>query len=619
MVCDKMTNRLNVSGSSTTISSSDGLAGGPEPGEEKHLSGIDAAPGIAIGPAYLYAKVSFDVEKRALTAEELQNEPARFEEAVRRAERDLNKIIDVTRDKLGEDSAVIFEAQLLMLRDDALYSSVLTYIDAHEVNAGYAVHKVMSKHRKIMEASDSEYLRERANDLQDVQDRIVRHLRRGRILSAIDTETIVVAESLTAADMILFSRKGILGCATDFGGQTSHVSIMARALGLPAVVSMHSVTEEVTPGETLILDGLAGEVIVNPSPGTLKRYRTRKERYARLLQEEKQLVPLTAETIDGHRIGLEANLELREEIPLLKEYGAEGVGLFRTEILLLMEGRLAISEDEQFSIYKNVVENTTPGSTTFRVLDLGGDKLLPMAHREHNPFLGWRGIRVLLAKPDILVPQLRAILRASMFGPTRVLLPMVTSLSEIARFKEVFDQVKLDLETEDIDFDSAIPVGAMVEVPAVALMADQFAEVVDFFSIGTNDLTQYILAVDRGNDLVSDLYEDLHPAVLQMIKRTVEAAERANIPVSLCGEMATNLRAVPVLIGLGVQSLSASPVYLPAIKRVIRAMTLAEGKELAAKALESGSVDEIHQILDQWLDEHASGVSFFLKNDESAT
>lgn len=608
-----------MNNSSTSISSSDGVVGETEAGEERRLFGIDAAPGIAIGPAYLYAKVSFDVQRRVLTAEELQNEPSRFEEAVRRSERDLNKIIDVTRDKLGEDSAVIFEAQLLMLRDDALYSSVLTYITEHEVNAGYAVHKVMSKHRKVMEASDTEYLRERATDLQDIQDRIVRHLRRGQILSAIDPETIVVAESLTAADMILFSRKGILGCATDFGGPTSHVSIMARALGLPAVVSMHSVTEKVETGDMLILDGISGELIVNPVDETIKRYRTRKERYARLLQEEKQLVPLAAETIDGHRVGLEANLELREEIPLLKEYGAEGIGLFRTEILLLMEGRLAISEDEQFTIYKKVVENTAPGPTTFRVLDLGGDKLLPMAHREHNPFLGWRGIRVLLDKPDILVPQLRAILRASLFGPTRILLPMITSLSEIESFREIFEGVKNKLKTEGTAFDSSIPIGAMVEVPSVALMADQFAEVVDFFSIGTNDLTQYILAVDRGNDLVAKLYEDMHPAVLQMIKRTVEAAERADIPVSLCGELATNLRAVPVLIGLGVQTLSASPVYLPAIKRVIRAMTLAEGKELADQALTSGSAVEIRQMLDQWLDEHAIGVSFFLNRDESST
>ena len=608
-----------MNNSSTSISSSDGVVGETEAGEERRLFGIDAAPGIAIGPAYLYAKVSFDVQRRVLTAEELQNEPSRFEEAVRRSERDLNKIIDVTRDKLGEDSAVIFEAQLLMLRDDALYSSVLTYITEHEVNAGYAVHKVMSKHRKVMEASDTEYLRERATDLQDIQDRIVRHLRRGQILSAIDPETIVVAESLTAADMILFSRKGILGCATDFGGPTSHVSIMARALGLPAVVSMHSVTEKVETGDMLILDGISGELIVNPVDETIKRYRTRKERYARLLQEEKQLVPLAAETIDGHRVGLEANLELREEIPLLKEYGAEGIGLFRTEILLLMEGRLAISEDEQFTIYKNVVENTAPGPTTFRVLDLGGDKLLPMAHREHNPFLGWRGIRVLLDKPDILVPQLRAILRASLFGPTRILLPMITSLSEIESFREIFEGVKNKLKTEGTAFDSSIPIGAMVEVPSVALMADQFAEVVDFFSIGTNDLTQYTLAVDRGNDLVAKLYEDLHPAILQMIKRTVEAAERADIPVSLCGELATNLRAVPVLIGLGVQTLSASPVYLPAIKRVIRAMTLAEGKELADQALTSGIAVEIRQMLDQWLDEHAIGVSFFLNRDESST
>ncbi len=602
----------------TDISEPTGPSDSRRPRIENRLKGIDGAPGIAIGPAYLYAKVSFAVKKRTLDDTELENEPDRFEQAVRRSERDLEKIIDITRDKLGEDSAVIFEAQLMMLRDEALYGAVVQCIKANKINAGFAVHDVMSKHRKSMEASDSEYLRERASDLQDVQDRIIRHLRRVSILSAIDPDTIVVAESLTAADMILFSRRGILGCATDYGGQTSHVSIMARALGLPAVVSMHSVTDEVESGDVLILDGIRGEVIVNPTTETLKRYKTRQERYQRLMQEEKQLVPLAAETIDGHRVGLEANLELREEIPLLKEYGAEGIGLFRTEILLLMEGRLSISEDKQFSIYKTVVESTVPGTTTFRVLDLGGDKMLPMAHREHNPFLGWRGIRVLLDRPEILIPQIRAILRASAFGSTRILLPMITMLSEVHLFRELLRDAMGGLEAAGIPFDPTIPVGAMVEVPSVALMAKQFAPIVDFFSIGTNDLTQYTLAVDRGNDLVADLYQDLHPAVLQMIKYTVDAAREADIPVSLCGELATNLRAVPVLIGLGVDTLSASPVYLPAIKRVVRAMTLAEGRQLAKKALASENAEEIRNMLDRWLDEHACGVAFFLEGDNNS-
>ncbi len=580
-----------------------------------HRKGIGVSPGIAIGPAYLYARLSFEVEKRSIDDDKLAFEATRFESAVRKAERDLHKIIDVTREKLGEESSSIFEAQLLILRDEAVYPEVVKYIESHEVNAGYAVQTVMGKHRQMMEASDSEYLRERANDLLDIQERIVRHLRRGRILSSVEEETIVVAESLTAADIILFSRRGILGCATDFGGPTSHVSIMARALALPSVVSMHGITTEVETGDMLILDGIKGELIVNPDEETLAAYRTMQERYARLLQRDKQLLDLPAETLDGHRIQLQANLELKEELDLLAAYGAEGIGLFRTEMLLLMEGKVLVTEEEQFENYKNVVDVTSPGETTFRILDLGGDKLLPMGHREHNPFLGWRGIRIMLDKKDLLIPQLRAILRASMFGPTRILLPMITSVAEVREFKEVLSSTKSALTEEGIPFNPDVPLGIMVEVPSVALMADLFAKEVDFFSIGTNDLTQYVLAVDRGNDLVAELYDEMHPAVLKLIKLTTKAAAKAEIPVSLCGELATNLRAVPVLLGLGITSLSASPIYLLAIKRVIRAMKLSEGEALAKRALSSSDAEEFKEVMDNWLDKHACGVSFFLEGN----
>lgn len=580
-----------------------------------HRKGIGVSPGIAIGPAYLYARISFKVEKRSIDDDKLAFEVTRFESAVRKAERDLHKIIDVTREKLGEESSSIFEAQLLILRDEAVYPEVIKYIQSHEVNAGYAVQTVMGKHRQMMEASDSEYLRERANDLLDIQERIVRHLRRGTILSAVEEETIVIAESLTAADIILFSRRGILGCATDFGGPTSHVSIMARALALPSVVSMHGITNEVETGDMLILDGIKGELIVNPDEETLAAYRTMRERYARLLQRDKQLIHLPAETLDGHRIQLQANLELKEELDLLAAYGADGIGLFRTEMLLLMEGKVLVTEEEQFENYKNVIDVTSPGETTFRILDLGGDKLLPMGHREHNPFLGWRGIRIMLDKKDLLIPQLRAILRASVFGPTRILLPMITMLREVREFKEVLSSTIEALTKDGIPFNSDVPLGIMVEVPSVALMADLFAKEVDFFSIGTNDLTQYVLAVDRGNDLVAELYDEMHPAVLKLIKLTTKAAAKAGIPVSLCGELATNLRAVPVLLGLGITSLSASPIYLLAIKRVIRAMKLSEGEALAKRALSSSDAEEFKEFMDIWLDKHACGVSFFLEGN----
>jgi phosphoenolpyruvate-protein phosphotransferase (PTS system enzyme I) len=575
--------------------------------EERVLSGIGVAPGIAIGPAYLYAKVSFEVHHTEIESEVVEEEVERFENAVLRAERDLKKIIDVTRDKLGIESADIFEAQLLMLRDPALYDPVVLYIREHRSNAGFAVHTVMSKHRQVMESSDNEYLRERANDLLDLQDRLIRHLRRGRILSAIDSETIVIAENLTAADIILFTRRGILGCATDFGGETSHVSIMARALGLPSVVSMHHATDEIVSGETVIIDGTRGRIVVNPTAGTLKKYRSRQEVYLRLVQEEKQLIPLPSETKDGHRVILRANLELREEIELLKTYGAEGIGLFRTEILLLMESRISISEEEQYKVYRRVVEGSAPGITTFRVLDLGGDKLLPMAHREHNPFLGWRGIRVMLDKPDILLPQLRAMLRAGVFGPIRILIPMVTNLNEVTRFRDILRKTRADLESEGIPCASLIPVGVMIEVPSVALLSEQFAEAVDFFSIGTNDLTQYVLAVDRGNDLVSELYDDMHPAVLRLINTTIESAGHHGIPVGICGQLASNPLAVPILIGLGIHSLSASPVYLPRIKRVVRAVTQKECRILAKKVLQITEPREVRAYMEKWLEEHGCG------------
>jgi len=574
--------------------------------------GIGVSPGIAIGPAYLYARVSFDVEQRSIDKELIEAEIDRYETAVRKAERDLHKIIAVAREKLGESSATIFEAQLLMVRDEAVYPEVVKLIQSQGMNAGYAVQTVMGKHRQMMEASDSEYLRERANDLLDIQDRIIRHLRRGRILSAVEEETIIVAETLTAADIILFSRRGILGCATDFGGPTSHVSIMARALGVPAVVSTHGATQDVVTGDMLILDGIKGGLIVNPDEETLEAYKTKQERYSRLLQENKQLVHLPAETLDGHPIKLQANLELKEELQLLAENGAEGIGLFRTEMLLLMEGRALVTEEEQFLQYKKVVETAKPGETTVRILDLGGDKLLPMGHREHNPFLGWRGIRIMLDREELMVPQLRAILRASMFGPTRILLPMVTEIAEIREFKRILEETMDVLDADGIEFDRDVPVGVMVEVPAVALMADRFAEEVDFFSIGTNDLTQYALAVDRGNDLVADIYDEMNPAVLQLIKMTTSAARMAGIPVSLCGELATNMRAVPVLLGLGIDTLSASPVYLPAIKRIIRAMKLSEGRALAKRALAAPDAAEFRKVMDVWLEEHACGVSFFL-------
>jgi phosphotransferase system enzyme I (PtsI) len=573
------------------------------------------SPGIAFGPAFVFEREVYDMEESRIDEGEVEGELERFQSAIARSERDLKKIVAITREKVGEDSAAIFDAQRMMLHDHTMHEEVVAAIRTDRVNAAWAVHRIMDRHRQKLEASDSEYFRERASDLGDVHDRIIRHLNRGRLLSAIDEDHVVIAENLTAADMVLFSRRGILGCAMDFGGPTSHVAIMARSLNVPAVVSLHDITSSVQNGELVILDGIRGRVIVNPTETPLGRYRDRRERFGRLKEEEKELVPLAAETLDGHAISLQANLELREELVLLPEYGAAGIGLFRTEILFLMEARLSVSEAEQFRTYRSVVERMRPGPTTFRVLDLGGDKLLPVAHREQNPFLGWRGVRVLLDRPELLMPQLRAILRASAFGPTRIMVPMVTDVTEMRAVRSMLAAAMEELRRDGVAFDEDIPLGAMIEVPSAALLADRFAAECDFFSIGTNDLTQYTLAVDRGNDLVSALFRDLHPAVLRLIQSTVDAARAADIPVSVCGELANNLRAVPVLLGLGVDTLSMAPVYLPGVKRVIRAMRLDEGKELARAALDASDAEELIRRLDHWLDDHACGVSFFLEGN----
>ncbi len=574
----------------------------------RRMQGVGVSPGVAIGPAYVYARHAFIVEHREIALDDLDDEVERFEWAVSKAERELGKILELAREKLGEESAAIFEAQMMMLRDEALYQAVVDCIRLQRCSADYAVMQVMTQHRQRMEASESEYLRERAHDLLDVQDRIITHLRRGKHLSAIEPETIVVAENLTAADIVLFSRRGILGCALDHGGATSHVSIMARALGVPAVVSLHGITDVVQSGDTVILDGLEGRVFVNPDEETLAAYRLRQERYRRLVQEQKQLAPLPAETIDHHRVCLRANLEFTEELGVLATYGAEGLGLVRTEVLLLMKEQSAVDEEQQLRIYREILEAVAPQVSTFRLLDLGGDKMLPVAHREFNPFLGWRGLRILLDKPDVLVPQLRALLQAGVHGPMRILVPMVTTLAEVHRFKDIVAGIKGELRREGRAYADEVPLGIMVEVPSVALMAERFAAEVDFFSLGTNDLTQYTLAVDRGNDLVSGLFQELHPSVLGLIKRTIDAGKKQGIPVSLCGEMGGDPRATPILVGLGLDEISASPTYLPEVKRVVRAMKLSEAQALARRALTARNAEEVVSMIDAWLEEHHCGL-----------
>ena len=586
---------------------------------ELRVEGIGVAPGVAIGPAYLYAAGAYQAEPEELDATDTEAEVDRFERAVARSERELKKITVVARQKLGDGSAGIFDAQALILRDRQFYDAVVEHIRTHHGGAGWAVQSVLDEHRRRLEASSNASLRERAADFLDVQNRVLRNLQQGRAVSRIDEDTVVVAENLTAADVLLFSRRGVLGVVLDFGGPTSHVSIMARALGVPAVVSLHELAEQVRHGDTLIVDGFSGTVILNPTPETLARAEAKAERFARLADDRSEVLAAPSATRDGHTIGLQANVEFREEFPLLHEFGAEGIGLFRTEMLFLTQGR-ALDEEQQQEVYRDAVLASAPHPVTFRLLDLGGDKVLPMARRESNPFLGWRGLRILLDKPDLLKPQLRAILRASAHAPEavppRMLLPMVSSLAEVRQFKRALRAVYDDLQAEGVEHRRDLPLGIMVEVPAVALLADVFAKHVDFFSIGTNDLTQFTLAVDRGNDLVAGLYRELHPAVLGLMAQTVAAAQAVGLPVSVCGEIAADPRVTPLLVGLGVDTLSASPAYLTLVKRVLRAFTLDEAQDLARRALRQADAADVRRLLDHFLACHNRDLAALLSLDD---
>ena len=577
----------------------------PSAPEEMLLEGLGTAPGIAIGRAYLYTRASDEVEQQRISEGEVESEIELFEEAVRRAEFDLDRVIAITREKLGDDSAAIFEAQRMMLRDEELLQPVRTIIREQQANAGHAVKSVMSAHRQRIEASDDEYLRERANDLTDVQDRIIRHLRRGKLATDVGDDAIVIAENLGAADVIRFNHRGVLGCVSEHGGVTSHVAIIARAVGMPSATAVPDATNGVPNGAQVLLDGHHGRLIVHPTEETLAFYRERQRRYEKLLKSDQELVPLPSETQDGVPVSLQANIEFKQELDLVEQYGAEGIGLVRTEMLFLMRRDVSLSESKQLNCYAEFIDAVAPHQVTFRLLDFGGDKMLPLAHREHNPFLGWRGMRVLLDRPELLRPQVRALLRAGADGSARILLPMITHLDEVHAFYEVLENVKAELERDGIPYDPDPPVGIMVEVPAVALQAGLFAQAVDFLSIGTNDLTQYVLAVDRGNDRVAHRYDAFHPAVLQLIRRTIEAAQKESIPVSLCGKMGANPKATPLLIGLGLDTISASPSFLPPVKRVVRAIRRVEALELAEAALLAPGPEAVHQRVDAWFDEYA--------------
>ncbi len=585
------------------------LSGASSSADERVIEGRGAAPGIAIGTAYGYDASAPEVRRATIDEEEVEAELELFANALQRAEQELETVRALAPDSLEADTDAIIEAQVLMLRDEEFLKAVRGRVREQKESAGTAVKTVLRAHRERLEASDDEYLSDRVGDLEDLEKRLLRSLRRGKVAANMETHSVLVAQDLTATDLLRFSRHNLLGCVIAQGGTTSHLAIVAKALHLPLLVGVDEAATAITSGDLVILDGEEGRLILNPDSSTLEQYQQRQdERDAHLWESDTQ-ADQPVVTTDGRAITLRANIGLETELDLLEPYGAKGIGLLRTELFFLAEGK-TLAEDRQAEVYRTVAETAGEAGATIRLLDLGGDERFPRMHagpREDNPFLGWRGLRMLLDRPnELLRPQLRALLRANRHGPLRMLLPMVTDLEEVHRVQTVMQEETDRLSEEGIPHDPDLPLGIVVEVPAAALQVHAFAEHVDFFSIGTNDLTQYVLAVDRGNDRVAARHDALHPAVLGLILRVVEAGRMAGCPVELCGEIASEVQAVPVLLGLGMDTLSVSPQYLSAVQRIVHAVSYEDTKALARECLQATDAKTVRRRAREWVDTHVS-------------
>jgi phosphotransferase system enzyme I (PtsI) len=561
------------------------------------LKGVAASPGIAIGTSFVFTKETPTVEVRELTNDsDVSIEIERFERARLKSAKELNKILAFAQQKVGDAKARILEAQIMVLDDPVLVSSISKRIQKEKKNAEYIVSEEIGKYAKLMLAAHDEYMHERAHDMDDLKNRIIRNLQQEKLTSKFDGSMIVIAHTLTPADTMVLSRNHVLGYATDLGGVTSHAALFSRSLKIPAVVGLGDVSRAVENGSIMIIDGYSGTLVIHPTPERCKEYEKKQERFAVFEEGLALLKDLPAQTRDGHSVELSANIELPEELEYVVVQGSQGVGLYRTESLLIGRDDFP-SEDEQYEEYKRIADRLSPHRVIMRTFDIGGDKLASEMAEEANPFLGWRGVRISLDRPDLFLNQLRAMLRASTRKNLAIMFPMVTSLKELKLAKKYLQQAKDELKAKKVKFDNRLQIGVMIEVPAAALNASQLSAEVNFLSIGSNDLIQYLLAVDRGNSLVSRLYDEFDPAVLTTIKHVINAGHKQGIWVGICGEMGGHPLAAPLLVGLGMNELSVVPAVLPEIKKIIRTLCYSDMQTVARKALSLSSGEEIREYM----------------------
>lgn len=564
------------------------------------LQGVAASPGIAMGKAYLYTKEIPRVEERAMENAGLDHEVERVEWAILKSSKELNKILTFAQQKVGDAKAKIFEAQIMVLEDQVLVDSLRLRIRTEKKNAEFIVSDEIGKYARLMLDAHDEYMHERAHDMEDLKNRIIRNLQQEKLISKLEGSHIVVAHILTPADTMMLSRNHVLGYATDLGGVTSHAALFSRSLKIPAIVGLGDVSRAVEHGDDLIIDGYGGTLVIHPTPERVREYETKRAHFQKFEKNLEELKDLPAETKDGHSIELSANIELPEELEYVVLQGSQGVGLYRTESLLIRRDDFP-SEEEQYLEYKKVAERIYPHRVIMRTFDIGGDKIAPDMAEEANPFLGWRGIRICFDRPDLFMQQLRAILRASSRKNLAIMFPMITTITEVTKAKEFVEKAKAELRAKKIKFDPKIPVGVMIEVPSAALNAKQIAASVDFLSIGSNDLTQYLLAVDRGNSLVAGLYKEFDPSVLTALRYVINAGHKHSIWVGICGELAGNPLSTALLIGMGMDELSVVPAVLPEIKKIIRSLNYSDMVMLARKALSLSTSEEVETCLREFL------------------
>ena len=570
------------------------------------ITGIPASPGIVFGKALVLKEEKIVLDTQKISEDQVEAEVARFYAGREAAVEQLNSIHQRALKSLGEEKAAIFEGHLMILEDEELEEEIIDYLRSQKVNASVAASKIIDQQVEMLSEIDDEYLKERAGDIRDIGNRLIKNILGMHIvdLGDIAEESILVAYDLTPSETAQLNLEKVLGFITDIGGRTSHTSIMARSLELPAIVGTNDVTARVNTGDYLILDAVNNRVYVNPTQAEIDELKTLEAKLAEEKAELAKLKDLPAVTLDGHKVEVVANIGTIRDCEGAHRNGAEGVGLYRTEFLFMDRDQLPI-EEEQFIAYKEVVEAMEGRLVVLRTMDIGGDKELPYLNlpKEMNPFLGWRAIRIALDRREILHAQLRAVLRASAFGKLAVMFPMIISVEEIRELKSVLETLKAELRAEGKAFDENIQVGVMVETPSAAVNAKFLAKEVDFFSIGTNDLTQYTLAVDRGNELISHLYNPMSPSVLGLIKQVIDASHAEGKWTGMCGELAGDERATLLLLGMGLDEFSMSAISVPHIKKLVRHVSYQEAKALADEALQKPTAAEIEQLIQAFLAE----------------